>query len=268
MRYLVFGDVHGNIDALDAVLAEAGWRGVDGYLFVGDVVGYGPSPLECIERLMDLQQRGLLAWVAGNHELAVRGAVEWEGYNEEAVRTLEWTRAQLATAPAAHEFLAAGKLTAQVNDTIWLTHDSLAESGGGGYHRLPQNAKRELAWLAQRGGRVCFYGHTHTLRAELRRGAAEIVLVPMTPQANGDVDPHPLQLTPRDAGWIGVGSVGFPKNEARWPEFVILDDVDGDDWKVEKYVVKYARARAKERVRATLTAPCGEDVANRIAKWL
>jgi len=268
LRYLVFGDVHGNIDALDAVLAAAQWRGVEGYLFVGDLIGYGPSPLECIARLLPLQKQGMLAWVAGNHELAVRGTVEMTGYSDEAVRTLEWTREQLATTPEAREFIAAGPLTAQVNNDIWLAHDSLAESGGGSYHRWPQHAKSELACLRTKPGRVCFYGHTHALRAELSRGDDEIVLWPMEPCGKDVADPHPLHLGVRDAGWVGVGSVGFPINEGRRPEFLILDDLDGEDWKIEKYVVTYSREKAKERAVATLTPVCGEQIANRIAKWL
>ena len=92
MRYLVFGDVHANLAALDTVLAAGRARGVEGYLFVGDLVGYGPEPLECIERLLPLQEQGSFAWVVGNHELAVRGEVDLEGYSTESMQTLEWTK--------------------------------------------------------------------------------------------------------------------------------------------------------------------------------
>lgn len=268
MRYLVFGDVHANLDALDAVLGAGRWRGVDAYLFVGDLVGYGPSPVECVERLLELHRQGSLAWVVGNHELVVRGTVEPEGYSEEALRTIEWTRGLLEQAPDARSFIQAGPLTAQVNNDIWLTHDSLAQPGSGGYHRWAQNAKVELADLALRGGRVCFYGHTHKMRVELSRAEMEVLLVPMEPHEEDEVDPRPLHVGKREVGWVGAGSVGFPTNDRRWPEFLILDDLDGDDWKIEKYVVEYSREKAKERTLTTLTPVCGEQVANRIAKWL
>ena len=103
MRYLVFGDVHANLEALEAVLAEGARRGVEAYLFVGDLIGYGPSPLECIERLVPLQEQGGLAWVAGNNELVVRDEVEPGGYSPEALETLEWTRSLLEAEPWAKE---------------------------------------------------------------------------------------------------------------------------------------------------------------------
>src|SRR5580693_5969847 len=143
MRYLVFGDVHGNLVALEAVLAAARARGAEAYLFVGDLVGYGPNPLECLERLVPLAECGSMAWVLGNHDLVVRGDIEPAGYSAEALQTLEWTRKLFEGNSEAKNFLASGHLTAVANDSIWLTHDSLADPSSGGYHRWPQKAKSE-----------------------------------------------------------------------------------------------------------------------------
>jgi predicted phosphodiesterase len=268
MRYLVFGDVHGNLDALEAVLAEGERRGAEGYLFLGDVVGYGPCPLQCIGLLARLQARGRLAWVLGNHERVVLGQIEPSEYSAEAMETLQWTRALLAGDRAASKFLATGHLSAQVNDTIWLTHDSLVAPGTATYHRWPQNAKSELACLRWHGGRVCFYGHTHSLRAELTAEHADVVLVPMEPHAEQGRDPKPLRLGPDTLGWIGAGSVGLPTNPQRRAEFLILDDTDPDVWTVEKYSVEYPRERARQRVRDTLGAVCSAAVLERIGRWL
>lgn len=268
MRYLVFGDVHGNVLALDTVLEAGRARGAEGYLFVGDVVGYGPNPIECIERLLPLAQSGSLAWVVGNHELALRGDFEPIGYSAEALQTLEWTRKLVEGKLAAKNFLASGHLTSVANDLIWLTHDSLADPSSGGYHRWPQNAKSELACLRSNQGRVCFYGHTHKMRAELTQGAKPVVLVPMTTHETDGIDPHPICLQPRDLGWIGTGSVGFPTNPQRRPEFLILDETAGGDWRIEKYDVAYDREAARERVRVGLGSDCSKDVVERIARWL
>lgn len=267
MRYLVFGDVHGNWPALDAVLAAGKARGAEAYLFVGDLVGYGPSPLECIERLAALQEQGRLAWVAGNHELVVRGEVKPEGYSVEALETLAWTRKLLERESWAKNFLAAAPLSAQVNDRIFLTHDSLAEPGSAGYHRWPQNAKSELACLRWKGGRVCFYGHTHVMRAECLRGEAGVVLVPMDRADAKEADPHPVRLGPADLGWIGVGSAGLPTNPGRKAEFLILDDCDSGLWRVEKYEVDYARDEVRGRAREVLAPVCSREVVERIARW-
>jgi predicted phosphodiesterase len=265
MRYLVFGDVHANLLALDVVLAAGVAHEVEAYLFVGDLVGYGPNPLECIERLLPLKEQGSLAWVAGNHELVVRGEVEPDGYSGEALETLNWTRALLAATPAAREFVAAAPLSLQVNEGIWLTHDSLAQPGCASYHRWPQKAKSELACLRYHRGRVCFYGHTHTMRAEVIGGEPDIMLAPMEAHAGEGVDTHPLRLGTDGLGWIGTGSVGLPTNPERAAEFLILDDAE---WTIEKYAVPYPRQEARQQVVAVVGKACSSAVAERIARWL
>ena len=133
---------------MDAVLAAGRRRGVEGYLCVGDVVGYGPEPLECIERLLPLQQRGDLAWVVGNHEMLIRGEVDPTGYSPEALETLEWTKALLRRNPRAKEFLESGTLTACANDLIWLTHDSLASPGSGGSPHMVEGREKPKVFFA------------------------------------------------------------------------------------------------------------------------
>jgi len=260
--------VHANLLALDAVLAAGRARGAEAFLFVGDLVGYGPDPLECMERLKPLADNGNLAWVAGNHELAIRGDVESTGYSPEAIQTLAWTWKQMGGKPWAKEFIDAPCLTTCVNDTIWLTHDSLVEPSSGGYHRAARNAKVELACLRFNNGRVCFYGHTHTMRAEVSKEEKPIMLVPMTRHDGDGRDPHPIRLRKDDLGWIGTGSVGFPTNERRRPEYLILDELEGNEWQVEKYDVEYPRQEAKERVRSVLGPVCDKGIADRIAAWL
>jgi predicted phosphodiesterase len=267
MRYMVFGDVHGNLVALDTALAAAQGLDVDAYLFVGDLIGYGPQPLECIERLLAFQRDGALAWVIGNHEMVIRGELDSSGYNEEAQQTLNWTRELVEATPWAKEFIASGNLTVQVDNRIWLAHDSLASPSNMHYHRYPQNAKSELACLLFCKGRVCFYGHTHTMRGELLRDGA-VVLIPMDAEEPEKVDPKPLLLPDGDLAWIGTGSTGFPTNEKRQAEFLILDDGGGEVWKIEKYAATYPRAEARERAESILTETCSRAVAERIARWL
>ena len=77
MRYAVLADIHGNLHALDAALAALKDAEVDGYLVAGDLVGYGPFPNECVERVAELDA----ACVAGNHDLIVLGQLgpRWPG---------------------------------------------------------------------------------------------------------------------------------------------------------------------------------------------
>jgi predicted phosphodiesterase len=265
MKYLIFGDIHGNLMALDAVLAAAQARSVEAYLFVGDLVGYGPQPIECIERLMKLRETTGFAWVAGNHELALRGELDSNRYNEEAQATLSWTRDLLQKNPAAQQFLEAAELTLQVNDLILLTHDSLAEPSIGHYHREARAAKSELACLRYKQGKVCFYGHTHRVRAEIADAEGHIVLPMFAAHLGPGNDPHPVKLGKDEIAWIGTGSVGFPGNEKRGAECLILDD---SEWRVEAYAVEYDRQAARARTREILAGPCGKEIAEHIARWM
>jgi predicted phosphodiesterase len=264
MRYLVFGDVHGNLLALDAVLAAGQARGAEGYLCTGDLVGYGPDPMMCLHRLLELPAHAL-ACVAGNHELAVRNEFDSTGFNEEASRTLAWTRELLTKDSAAQKFVRSLETTVQVNEQILLTHDSLVAPGSGQYYRDARQAKPELACLRYRKGRVCFYGHTHAIRAELARADGELVLPLVEPHFGRSSDPHPVRFGNGEIGWVGAGSVGFPGNEKRWPEFLVLDD---REWVIQKYAIEYDREAARARARAALTPVCGVAIAERIACWM
>ena len=265
MRYLVFGDVHANLDALDVVLEEGRRRGVEAWLFTGDLVGYGPSPLECIARLRAFSERGQLAWVAGNHDRVARGEIEPENYSTEAIETLAWTGQLLAGEPGALEFLKSAPLAVEVNEGIRLTHDSLAAPGSAGYSRWPKEAQAELACLRHSAGKVCFYGHTHTMRAEVFQNEAGVMLVPMFGHEGDGNDPTPLRLGAQDIAWVGVGSVGFPTNPSRRAEFLVFDD---ENWVIEKYAVAYPREAARARVKSVLGPVCSAEVVAQIARWL
>ena len=89
MRIAVVSDIHANRAALDAVVQHAG--SVDGVWCLGDSVGYGPQPAECIARLRELNA----IWVAGNHERAATGAISVEDFNSSAASAAIWTGEQL-----------------------------------------------------------------------------------------------------------------------------------------------------------------------------
>ena len=86
MRIAVLSDIHSNLPALDAVLADAGL--VDGIWHLGDVVGYGPDPNGVVSRLRDVGAIG----VRGNHDAAACGGTEIDWFNADARRAMEWTR--------------------------------------------------------------------------------------------------------------------------------------------------------------------------------
>lgn len=88
MRYAILSDVHSNLEALEAVLRNVDKRRVKDVLFLGDAVGYGPNPNECIELLM-ARCKILLA---GNHDWGVLGLTDINYFNEYARAAIEWTK--------------------------------------------------------------------------------------------------------------------------------------------------------------------------------
>ena len=92
MNALLISDVHANLEALEAVLDDAGRRGFDELWFLGDAVGYGPDPNACVERLLALEPA---VWLAGNHDWAALGKLDLAAFNPEARLATEWTQARL-----------------------------------------------------------------------------------------------------------------------------------------------------------------------------
>src|SRR5665647_384537 len=98
MRVLILSDIHANLTALEAVIANAGE--FDAAWCLGDLVGYGPDPNECIERISQLPN---LQCIMGNHDAAAVGVIEVDAFNPDARKTILWTREKLT--PANLDFL-------------------------------------------------------------------------------------------------------------------------------------------------------------------
>ena len=91
MRIAVLSDVHSNLRALEAVLAEIDAGSFDGIWFLGDLVGYGPKPNECVSLL---QERSAIC-LAGNHDLVVLGKIPIDAFAGEAAAAAHWTQTVL-----------------------------------------------------------------------------------------------------------------------------------------------------------------------------
>lgn len=98
MRVGVLSDVHGNLPALEAAIAWLERQGVDAWLCAGDLVGYGPDPAACVERVLGLGAHT----VAGNHELIVLGELGTDRCTPAAAESLRWTRAALDPVTLGH----------------------------------------------------------------------------------------------------------------------------------------------------------------------
>jgi diadenosine tetraphosphatase ApaH/serine/threonine PP2A family protein phosphatase len=150
VRYAIVSDVHGNLEALDAVLADVAGR-VDAILCLGDVVGYGADPRACIERLAERAQ----VITAGNHEHGVAGLLDLGWFNAYARAAAEWTRERLDDDH--RSYLAALPLVAQVDDAT-LVHASPDHPGEWDYLVSAEDGFRAFAAFTTR---LCFVGHSH-----------------------------------------------------------------------------------------------------------
>lgn len=93
MVYGVFSDVHGNLEALDAVLDFLGKQGAQGYICGGDLAGYGPQPEQCLQKIRALKN---LSVVCGNHDLAVIERMDIDWFNAYARAGVLWSRSHIS----------------------------------------------------------------------------------------------------------------------------------------------------------------------------
>jgi len=91
MRFAIFSDIHANLEALEAVLADAHKRKCTHFVCLGDVVGYNANPHECVDRIRKLD----CPIVKGNHDEQASLPESSSDFNELAERAIEWTRDNL-----------------------------------------------------------------------------------------------------------------------------------------------------------------------------
>src|SRR5207237_8672538 len=120
MRYLVLTDIHANLEALDACLADAIARGYDESLVLGDLVGYGADPNATIDRVQALEPTAI---VRGNHDKVACGLEQAEGFNAVAKNAARWTL-DLLTAPHREWLAALPEGPHVVDDTVEICHGS------------------------------------------------------------------------------------------------------------------------------------------------
>ena len=226
MRYAILSDVHGNLEALRAVLADVGEQ-ADDVLCLGDMVGYGADPVACVE-LLGARARRI---VAGNHEHAVTGQIGLAWFNSYARAAAEWTRDRLE--PGCASYLTALPLTAEVHDAT-LVHASPHQPDEWEYLVTAEDG---FAAFAAFTTRLCFVGHSH-IPAVWSLGSSG------PDYARGDTD------VTLDAGRryiVNVGSVGQPRDRDPRASYVVWD-VDGR--RVQSRRVPYDVASASAKIAA------------------
>jgi diadenosine tetraphosphatase ApaH/serine/threonine PP2A family protein phosphatase len=206
MRILLISDVHANFVALDAVIKDAGDFGQIWCL--GDVVGYGPEPNECIDRLREFDTLCL----AGNHDLAVVGRMGLWDFTQSARDVIFWTRHWLTTSNL--DWLNALPATpVEVGHGITLVHasprDPLWE-----YIVAREVARDNLGFVHTP---ICFNGHSH-MPIMFRKPWDGLKVLEEPLRVNS-----PLRLTTYDQVFINPGSVGQPRDEDPRAAYALVD---------------------------------------------
>jgi diadenosine tetraphosphatase ApaH/serine/threonine PP2A family protein phosphatase len=151
MRYAIVADIHSNLIAFNAVLDDAGRRGVvDGIWCLGDLVGYGPDPNECIELLRGTDH----ICVVGNHDLGAIGKADINAFNPDAAAACNWTAGQLN--PSSIAYLE-GLPHSLAEESFTLVHGSPREPIWE-YLMSTSVAKENFAYFKTQ---FCLVGHTH-----------------------------------------------------------------------------------------------------------
>lgn len=149
MKILVFSDIHSNATAFEAVLDAAG--SVDAYWCLGDIVGYGPDPNDCIRLVRELPN---LLCVRGNHDAATLGDVDQQTFNHEASLAITWTKRHLNAEGLEYLLSLPEKLD---QDDITIVHGS-PRNPVWDYVMDYMTAVRMFQFFDKE---ICLLGHTH-----------------------------------------------------------------------------------------------------------
>lgn len=226
VKRAIISDIHGNFEALTVVMADIAARGVESIFCLGDIIGYGPNPVDCLDTVRKKCQRTIL----GNHDQAA--LFDPDGFNPLALQAIYWTRAQIENGSGSDDdfdqrwgFL--GDLPPRFLDGEYLfVHGSPREPTNE--YVFPEDSydDRKMTALFGRIERYCFQGHTHIPGIFFEDRTF------MSPEEADQTDSDDTRLgrprtytirLPDSRAMINVGSVGQPRDGNPRSCYVILD---------------------------------------------
>lgn len=205
MRLAIVSDIHGNLEAFEAVLKDITDQKADRTICLGDSIGYGPDP-EAVVQL--LRSRGIES-VMGNHELGIRDARISEWFNPHARTSLEWTVTKLSD-----DSLSFLKTLpkAIVLEKMRFVHGFPPDSPLVYLFQIPDSSLSKV--LERMDEQVCFIGHTHVLRLVIQ-GPLGLNKRRLTSET--------VDIQPECKAIVNVGSVGQPRDGDRRAKYVLFD---------------------------------------------
>ena len=208
MKYGIFAVIHSNLEALQSVLKVLRDIGVDEYICVGDIVGYGADPAECLRIVKEICH----VTVAGNHDYAAAGLLDIEYFNPQAKDAVLWTTERLSEEELA--YLKNLELIQKVNNFL-IVHATFVSPQEWNYITSTFTAFQNFKGFEEK---LCFVGHSHipvvfSIDAENRCNYAFETKV---------------QIEDENRYIINVGSVGQPRDGNPLASFAVYDTDAGE----------------------------------------
>ena len=208
MKLALISDIHGNLEALSAVLEDIDKQQVDKIHCLGDVVGYGSEPAACLELVNKTCDIKLM----GNHEYVILGLESPDSYTQAARISAEWTRGRLTDRD--FSFITDFEMDRSL-DNLYLVHSSPFEPEQWHYILSPEEAAQAFERLE---GWLCFHGHSH---------------IPLIFSEAHDRPPrervgHSFLPDSENRYLVNIGSVGQPRDNDSRACYVTFDTDEGE----------------------------------------
>lgn len=224
MKFAIIADIHANLDAFQVVLADIKEQKCTHYACVGDVVGYGANPRECLKIVRDLG----MPVVKGNHDEYCSMDENLEGFNAHAAEAVTWTRKQLTEEE--RQWLRDLKYFRLVT-SFSMVHATLDGPQRWGY---VFDKLAAAASFTYQNTSVCFFGHTHVPVAFIRDAN----------QVRGGTYSK-FKVDPSKKYFVNVGSVGQPRDNNPKAAYVVYDVDEGT---IELRRLEYDIAAAQKKI--------------------
>ncbi len=229
MRCAVLSDVHANIEALEAVLKDIEQRKIEDIIFLGDAVGYGPNPNECI----DLLGGRCKILLAGNHDWGTIGLTDVTYFNIYARRALEWTMGVITDKN--RKILKSLPLKKELKDKdVLLVHSTPKEPEEWHYLLTLWDAEINFNYF---DNAFCFLGHSHQPFIVEKARSGELVTYKESAQIKGS-----------GRYIINAGSVGQPRDGEPRACYAVIDDKQVDIIRVPYDIVSVQNKMKKEHL--------------------
>ena len=236
LKCAILGDIHGNLEALEAVIKDTAEQDVNAYICVGDIVGYNANPAECLKMLRDMD----FTCVKGNHDHYCSHDESLDDFHPLAANVIDWTRHQLDEDEIAY---LKGLKYSRIISGFTIVHSTLDMPDKWGYVFDALEADANFNYQSTS---LCFHGHTH---------------IPVVYEKKGRVTKKAFDKVKLQLGskyFINVGSVGQPRDGVPDAAYVIYDmkektvELRRAPYDIEAVQAKILAAGLPERLAARL----------------